>query len=108
MKNDTIPVSAQAQQATPAQRKGFGVAASPFNGVKLELAIIIILGIVLELMLDSITQKDVIQIGVLAGYGLLASGWIILRTRFLAHRALAAQQSTVPPTQTDSAHKPSF
>ncbi|NOZ54467.1 MAG: hypothetical protein GXP08_15265 [Gammaproteobacteria bacterium] len=62
---------------------GFGVAASPFNGVKLELAIILILGVSFWLVLDSITNNDIAQIGLLLLFGVIGAGRLVVRTRSL-------------------------
>jgi len=81
-------------QAAPAN--GFGVAASPFNAVKLELAILLILGVVLGLLLDSITHRDWVQIVVLACYGITAGGWILFRTRRVLARIVAQRDIAAP------------
>lgn len=67
---------------TPAStRKGFGVAASPFNGVKIELGIVLILGLILWLAADSITSSIAAQLLLLVSYGLISAFWLIIRTR---------------------------
>jgi len=70
-KNDSIPEN----------RSGFTVAASPFNPVKLELGAILIIGIVLLLIVDSVTDSRVSQLGILLCYGLSAMGWLVIRVR---------------------------
>lgn len=72
------------------RRTGFGVAASPFNTVKLELGFVIIFGVVLWLAIDFITASYGIQLALLAGYSLISAIWLILRTR----RILQQQDST--------------
>lgn len=67
--------------------QGFRVAPSPFNAVKLELAIILIAGFLLWAVVDSITASDSAQIGILTAYGLVGATWLVIRTRYLAHRA---------------------
>ena len=62
-------------------KKGFGVAASPFNGVKIELGIVLILGIVLWLAADSITASITAQLLLLVAYGLMGAFWLVYRTR---------------------------
>lgn len=62
-------------------RTGFGVEASPFNSVKLELGFVIIFGIVLWIGIDIITPSMGKQLMILAGYGLLGALWLIFRTR---------------------------
>jgi hypothetical protein len=64
-----------------ARKKGFGVAASPFNGVKLELGFALILGAVLWLAADSITADVGAQLLLLFGYGMISMIWLVLRTR---------------------------
>lgn len=70
------------KQSKPA----FHVAASPLNAVKLELGIIIVAGVLLWLMLDSITNNDVTQILVLFLFGMIGAGWLVVRTRILLQR----------------------
>lgn len=66
--------------------KGFGVEASPFNTVKLDLGFVIIFGIVLWLGIDFITASIGIQLLLLAGYGLLCAIWLVVRTRRILKR----------------------
>jgi hypothetical protein len=64
----------------------FGVAPSPFNGIKLELGIVIVVAALLLIGVDSITQDTLIQIGVLFLAGASAMVWIIWRTRRIIKR----------------------
>jgi len=75
----------QSSSTDPLQKTntGFGVHASPFNGVKLELAIILILGALFWLVLDSITNNEITQIGLLLLFGILGAVWLVIRTRIL-------------------------
>ncbi|MGD8566703.1 MAG: hypothetical protein PVJ39_01265 [Gammaproteobacteria bacterium] len=66
------------------RKPGLQVAPSPFNAVKLELAVIIVLGSVFWLIVDSITSNDVAQIGLLLLFGLISAVWLVVRTRYLA------------------------
>ncbi|KPJ91198.1 MAG: hypothetical protein AMJ53_12150 [Gammaproteobacteria bacterium SG8_11] len=74
-----------------AKEKSFGVAPSPFNAIKLELGIFIVIGALLLLGVDSITQNTFIQIGLLLIAGVFAMVWIIWRTHKILHR-----QTTTP------------
>ena len=65
----------------PQIKKGFGVAASPLNRVKLELGITLILGLLLWLAADSITASIASQLLLLLGYGFIGACWLIYRTR---------------------------
>ena len=67
-------------------RQGLSVAPSPFNAVKLELAIILVAGILLWAVVDSITPSESAQIGILMLFGILGAGWLVLRTRYLSQR----------------------
>jgi len=72
--------------------KGFGVAASPFNRVKLELGVIFALGLLLWLAADSITASLAEQLLLLGGYGLLGMLWLVWRTRRLLARHARPEQ----------------
>ena len=75
--------------------KSFGVAPSPFNTVKLELALLLIMGLLLLVGLDSITQNTLIQIVVLFIFSIIGMVWLVLRTRRVVkrqHNVVAASQ----------------
>ena len=72
-----VPENDSKQQS---HKTGFGVAASPFNTVKLELGFVIIIGIVLWLGIDIITSSIGKQLLLLAGYGIVSALWLIFRT----------------------------
>jgi hypothetical protein len=76
------------EPSLPRQRRGFTVAASPFNGVKLDLALIIIVGVVVWLIHDRVIENGFGQMLLLAGYGLCAMIWIVLKTRRIARSGL--------------------
>lgn len=65
----------------PQSATGFTVAASPFNGVKLELAVIFCVGVLLLLLQGRITSNSLLQLGLLAGYGAASMLWILYRVR---------------------------
>lgn len=72
------------------QRRGFTVGASPFNGVKLDLGILLVIGGLLWLVHDRLIGAPLGQLALLSGYGLVAMGWIIYKTRRVI-RSLAAE-----------------
>lgn len=78
-----------AREAKPKSR-GFGVAASPFNGVKIELGFAILLGILLWLAADSITANEAAQWLILLAYGLLSMCWLVMRTRAVLRRCMTS------------------
>ncbi len=65
----------------PSAGKGFGVAASPLNRVKLELGIILFVGLLLWLAVDSITAEVANQLLILAAFGGGGALWLVFRTR---------------------------
>lgn len=71
-----------------AKSRGFGVAASPFNGVKIELGFAIVLGAILWLAADSITANEVAQWLILLVYGLSSMVWLVFRTRAVLQRCM--------------------
>ncbi|MCK4586005.1 MAG: hypothetical protein KAU29_01600 [Gammaproteobacteria bacterium] len=77
--------SSVSSSPTPS-KKGFGVAASPFNGVKIELGIVLILGFVLWLATDFITASITAQLLLLVSYGLIGAFWLVIRTRRVAQQ----------------------
>ncbi len=75
--NQQVPQKGDRQSAG----KDFGVAASPLNGVKLELGIILFVGLLLWLAVDSITVNLANQLLILALFGGVSALWLVLRTR---------------------------
>ena len=78
--------------------RGPTVSASPFNGVKLELGIALVLGALLWLGADSITASTEAQLLIFLGFGLLSTLWLVTRTRAVLRRYEAHET-------TDSIHK---
>ena len=75
------------QDPIPTQsKKGFGVAASPLNGVKMELGIALMSGLALWLVADSITGSITTQLLLLVSYGLISAGWLMARTRYVLQK----------------------
>jgi len=68
------------------QGKGFTVQASPFNAVKLDLALIVVVGVVLLVVNDHLTQNRFGQFLLMAGYGVAAMFWVVIKTRRIARR----------------------
>jgi len=66
--------------------QGVSVAPSPFNAVKLELAVIIVIGLLVWVAVDSITTSDAAQIVILLVFGLLGACWLIVRTYMVVRR----------------------
>ena len=66
--------------------KGMTVAPSPLNEVKLDLGIILTVGVLLLLVQGRLVGSVWVQLLVLASYGLLGMLWIVLRTRRIMAR----------------------
>lgn len=79
--NQQVPQENERQSAG----KGFGVAASPLNSVKLELGIILFVGLLLWLAVDSITADFANQLLILAFFGVGGALWLVIRTRRTLH-----------------------
>lgn len=73
------------------QQRGFTVKASPFNGVKLDLAVIVVVAVVWWLIHSKLTENGLIQLGLLAGYGVLAMLWLMMRTHQISRRQAEQQ-----------------
>jgi len=61
--------------------KGFSVKASPFNPVKLELGIILLMGLLLILVVHRISDNVSEQLVILLGFGVISMFWLIRRIR---------------------------
>ena len=64
------------------------MAASPFNAVKFDLAVILIVAVLLFLMHGTLVANPLGQLLLLGGYGIAAMVWLMLKTR----RVLRAHQ----------------
>ncbi len=73
-------------------RQGWTVAPSPFNEVKLDLGVILSVGVVLLLVQGRALDSLLAQFLVLACYGLLGMLWIIMRVR----RVMARERERHP------------
>ena len=81
-KDESLPQS----DTEAAARSGMRVAASPLNGVKLDLAIIIVVLLLIWLVLANTVTDTAIQTVILFVCSGLAAGWIIFRVRRILHQ----------------------
>ena len=72
--------------SVPVKRKGVTVQASPFNGVKLELAVILLLAIIVWILVDKLVVEGLAQLWWLGGFGLASMLWLFLRIHVLKRR----------------------
>jgi len=56
------------------------VEASPFNGVKLALAILLMLGIMTAILTSLLPIPHLVQLTIVVSYGLMAMAWLLWRT----------------------------
>lgn len=89
-KPDVVMTGSEASQP----KKGFGVAASPFNGIKLELGICVVLGVLLVLGAEFITADEGAQLMILLAYSLLSASWLVVRTRAVLRRCESGRSSS--------------
>ena len=78
------------------KKKAFSVNASPLNPVKLELVIILLVGVLLWLLVDSITKNQAAQIAILFLYGIVGALWLLYRTRSIVSRLQQPNDSDSP------------
>ncbi len=74
------------QENNKPPKSAFSVAASPFNPVKLELVVLLIIGFVLWLVLNSITDSDLTHVAILFLYSVSGAAWLSLRIRKLLQK----------------------
>lgn len=78
--------------SVPQRGRGFTVAPSPFNSVKLELGVILVAAIVLGVGIDRLISDPLLQMVALGGAGVVAALWLFWRTRMVVRSAGAAGQ----------------
>ncbi len=69
------------EQSLARTGRGFTVGASPFNTVKVDLAIILFVGFVLFLVHEALSSNPLIQLGILSLYGLGSMVFLLSRVR---------------------------
>lgn len=84
-----------------ALKRGLRVAPSPLNPVKLELALLIVAGVLVWIVHGRVTSDPLYRLLILAGYGWAAMVWLVMRTRrVLAHyRPASSGEKTGGPRQ---------
>lgn len=73
--------------------KGMTVAPSPLNEVKLDLAIILVVGVLLLLAQGRLLDSLLAQLLVLASYGVLGMLWIVIRARKILQRIVRDREA---------------
>ncbi len=72
-------------------RRRFSVEPSPFNGVKLELGVILVAGGLLAALLERLASGAPAQFALLGGYGVAGMLWILVRTRRVLRREVCGR-----------------
>lgn len=75
-------------------RRRFSVEPSPFNGVKLELGVILVAGGLLAALHARLAGGAPAQFALLGGYGVAGMLWILLRTRRVLRRETRGRDDT--------------
>lgn len=70
----------------PEKRRGFSVAPSPYNPVKLEWGVAVILGLLLIMVAERISPSGGAQLALILGYGGFVGGWLVWRIRRIQAR----------------------
>jgi len=81
MSSSSTTRNRQDRTSLTTSRQGFTVAPSPFNNVKFELGVVLVLGALLLLVQGKLSDNFLVQSLLLGGYGLASMGWIVFRTR---------------------------
>ncbi len=79
------------RQSLPRKGGGFTVAASPFNAVKFDLAIILFVGVLLLIVHGSLSANPLVQLALLFLYGVGAMLWLLVRTRKIVKKIESEQ-----------------
>lgn len=72
-------------------KKGFSVAPSPFNPVKFDLGVVIILGICVFVIQEVLISDGNVQLGLLLAYGTIAALWLLVRIQRVKKQLLERQ-----------------
>ena len=72
--------------------KGFTVSASPMNGVKFELGVILMVALLFWLVVERVTDDSFWKLLSLLLYGVVAMAWLIFRTRQVLVQSLRRHQ----------------
>ncbi len=73
-------------------RKGITVAPSPFNEIKLDLGVILVIGLLLLLVQERIVDGLLPQLVLLLSYGLAGMVWLVVRTFQVVARLKRGQE----------------
>jgi hypothetical protein len=67
--------------SVPRRQHGFGVAASPLNAVKVDLGVLMVVGLLLLVLQSWVETAESVRIALLLLYGVAGMIWLIVRTR---------------------------
>ena len=81
-----MPKQIETGQSITRKRHGITVAPSPFNTVKFELGVILVLLPLVWLVVERLITDTLLQFAVLSGLGGVAAIWLVLRTRSVLRR----------------------
>jgi len=82
----------------PPSARTFTVASSPFNSIKFELGVILLVGLLLLLLTSRVIGSAGLQLALLIAYGLIGTAWLLIRTyRILVRQQAATRQGDNEP-----------
>lgn len=93
MVDDLMSDEEKTGASVPAKVRGVTVPASPFNVLKLELAIIFLLALICWILVDKLVSSQVFQLAWLGGFGMVCMSWLIFRIRQLKRRLEMTEKS---------------
>ncbi len=88
-----MPKQVETAQSITRKGRGITVAPSPFNKVKFELGVVLVLLPLVWLVVGRLITDSLLQFAMLFGLGSVAAAWLLLRTRATLRRLEAEQDS---------------
>jgi len=99
MDSNQINKESNKETSLPRKRGQLTVAASPFNSVKLDLGVILVLSVLAWLVIDRLVDGSWMQFFYLGACGIIFMSWLIFRTRRIINKLSATDQN---PDENDS------
>ncbi len=91
-----LPAQVEEGASVPQHSQRITVAAASLNGVKRELAVVIVVALTLYALVEVLLATGWLQVAVLGLYGLAAGAWLAFRARRVVGAALVTPPDTPP------------
>jgi len=88
-----VPKQEEPGQSITRKRRGITVAPSPFNKVKFELGVVLVMLPLAWLVVGRLIAAPLLQFVMLFGLGSVAAAWLVWRTRSILRKLEAEQES---------------